>query len=321
MFITPALAALLLQTVLALPSPIETASIPSVKGSNNIDLPFFYPSVEMHRYPVQSPSSKIFNDSDDVEFAKAELLHILILTEEELEIKEYHRDSAGVLHVYARQLVNGIPIDNRNAAIHIQDKQVLVFSSSLTDILTKPSAPNSSPQPLSLEECVAIAERAYGIKRDDFPENKIYVQLPDRTLSLSYQFQLRDETDNKWLQVSVDSRTGQIVQAVDFTADAIYKVLALPKIDPTENFEAVNSPLYAASSPSGWHSDGTKTYTDTQGNNLISATSGMTSDGGADLDFTHEWDPTQKPSTTANRRAANSEFILNAFISSHNFTS
>ena len=315
MIFTPAFAHALLvavSLVQALPSPVETANIPVVKGSSQeIDLPFFYPQVEMKTF-APSPRADLKDSRSDEQIAESELLTRLNLTKEELEIKDSHRDDAGVLHVYARQLVNGVPIDNRNAAIHIQHHQVLAFSSSFTDIVVPPKSPNT-PQPLSLEEAVAIAEKTYGVRRDAHPASSVFIQLPDNTLAYAYQFQLRDEDANKWLQVSVDSKSGQIVQAVDYVAEAAYKVLALPKVDPTESFEVVNSPVFAASSPSGWHSDGTNSYTDTQGNNLISAISGKTTDGGADLDFSHDWDATKEPTTPANQRAA----IINNFYVSN----
>jgi extracellular elastinolytic metalloproteinase len=128
---------------------------------------------------------------------------------------------------------------------------------------------------------------------------------------LAYQFQLRNEAGTKWLQVSVDSTTGKIVQVVDYVSNASYKALSLPKVDPKESFAVENFPTYGLSSPQGWHyaDESSGIMKETQGNNAHSGIGGKTTQGTTNLDFTHEWDPTQNPTETeGNRRAANSEF-------------
>ena len=172
---------------------------------------------------------------------------------------------------------------------------------------------------LTLEEAVAVASKQLGVPRDDFPASQIYVQLPSGKVVFGHQFQLRDDKQEKWYQVVVDAVNGQVVQVVDYVQQAFYKAIKLPKADPTEGFEVVTDPqsLATNASPKGWHDDGSKTYTTTKGNNVDSHVGSMFADGLAALNFDHQWDATQGPTTNENKKAA----IINNFYRKSLFNS
>ena len=290
-----AAAAIALSISSGLAAPVEqtpSVFIPTQKTSSGLDLPFYYPPVTFKAFSTapqvaDRTTSPGNDDKQDAEFGKNTLAKELGLSTEQIEITEFHRDSAGVLHVYTRELVNNIPIDNRNAAIHIQNHQVVAISSSFTK--SKPVSPAAPVQRLGLSEAVKIAEEKYSMKRDEHPATNVFIQAPDNSLIYGHQFQLRDDRAGKWIQVTVDAKTGAIVQAVDYVNDATFKVISLPNVDPTQGFKAISSPELTIASPSGWNSDGTTTYTDTQGNNVFSAISGKTAEGGKELDFSTNW--------------------------------
>ena len=196
---------------------VFSVSARPVPGGTKSVLPFYYPRSEIVFNPQVSSQSRLIKRSppsplgaEEIDFAKSEILKqlnlptsqrpSLNLTSNDLEVRASHRDSASVLHVYARQLVNEIPVVNRNTAIHIKDKQTLYFTSSFTDAIKNPSAPDTT-QSLSLDECVAIAEKEFGAQRDDIPEKQVYVQLSDGSLSFAYQFQLKSQ--GQLLQIAV----------------------------------------------------------------------------------------------------------------------
>jgi len=293
---------------LAAPSPADTAVQVPVVDRRGVALPFFYPE-PVHKTFDPNPAlakRSVPSDAEDLSLAKEELVKQLGLASvEDLQITESHRDSAGVMHVYAVEKINGVSVDNHNAAIHIQHGQVLSLSSSFAkSSKSKRSITVAAPvAALSVDEATKIAEKYFGVPRDTFPAKKVYVQIPNGDLVLAHQFQLRDDAKSKWYQVSVDTTSGKIVQAVDYYNEFSAKVLALPKLDPREGFEVVKDPFNPVASPKGWNSDG---------NNLISSLRGATVDGGASLDFTHNWDGTKETDDQQNKNAAT---INNFYVS------
>jgi extracellular elastinolytic metalloproteinase len=144
--------------------------------------------------------------------------------------------------------------------------------------------------------------------RDDHPASNVLIQLPSGKTVNAHQFQLRDDKQYKWIQVSVDAATGQTIQVVDYYSDAVYDVVALPREGPLGGFSKVTNP------ENSWSSDGKVTYTDTQSNNadsMIGADIHADSLPGArpNLDFDTAWDATKEPSDDVNKRAA----IINSF--------
>ncbi|KAI8892769.1 Fungalysin metallopeptidase-domain-containing protein [Globomyces pollinis-pini] len=161
---------------------------------------------------------------------------------------------------------------------------------------------------VSLDEAVKKAVKELNTPRDSIPAKFVYVQVASGKLVYAHQFQLQNSDSSKFYQVSVAADNGQLIQVVDFVNKASYKVIALPKNDPRDGFSTVTDPADVTASPNGWHKD-TTSYTDSQGNNAISAVSGTTATGGSTLNFDTAFASGSAPTTTANKRAA----TVNAF--------
>lgn len=98
-----------------------------------------------------------------------------------------------------------------------------------------------------------------------------------------------------------------------------YKVLKIPTESPLHGKqEIVESPGYPESSPEGWHSDGSNSYTVTRGNNVNayedtgnSNGPGKQPDGGADLVFDYDWSTSVQPSKQQNAAITNLFYMGN----------
>ncbi|KAI8893187.1 Fungalysin metallopeptidase-domain-containing protein [Globomyces pollinis-pini] len=184
----------------------------------------------------------------------------------------------------------------------VKDGEVVSFESAANGKFVEPETAVSDQ--FTLEQAVYIAREQFGAGIDELPARKVYVEKSDGTLALAHQFQIRDRRKYIFAQVSIDVTNGQIVQYVDFMSHATYEVLKVPKLSPDEGFDILKDPQYVPSSPNGWHSDGTKSFTDTQGNNVIVTKASQKPDGGADLNFVTQYDPTKPPNDTFNAAAS-----------------
>ncbi|KAH6584478.1 hypothetical protein BASA61_007435 [Batrachochytrium salamandrivorans] len=102
------------------------------------------------------------------------------------------------------------------------------------------------------------------------------------------------------LEVWCATTTGEIVQAINFAKKASYKVVQIPRRDPTEGFSVVTKPEFIGSSPKGW-TDGNAT----EGNNVITKTpSGKTTPSTKDGVFDTKFNGDDEPDTDANIAAA-----------------
>ncbi|KAJ3254026.1 hypothetical protein HK103_007565 [Boothiomyces macroporosus] len=290
----------------------ETHSIDYVKR-NGVDLPFWYPESTSKTFSI-SPSLTAQSPADAVKFGTNYLLKQLGLTQDDLEIQQSYTDDAGVSHLYAVRKINGVKVDNHNANVHVKNGQVLAFSSSFPNVSQlKPTTVAATQAKVSLEDAVKIAEKQYGVPKDTYPATLVYLQVPSGKLVYAHQFQLKDSKKAKWYQVSVDAQTGQIIQTIDYFQHlATYKVVKLPKSNPSQGFEVVTDPADKTASPQGWHKTASQSFTNTQGNNVESMIGDLKADGGSSLTFDTNWDPNSEPTVDANQKAA---IINNFYIS------
>jgi extracellular elastinolytic metalloproteinase len=280
---------------------------------NGIEVPFWYPTPKVKTYTI-SPSFAEQAPEEALTFGRQELLKELGLSESELEIQQSYRDDSGTTHIYAIRKINGIKVDNHNAAIHVKDGQVLAFSSSFAVVNNFVDFAIDATPAVSLDEAVTVASQQLGAPKDSFPASMVYVQLPSGEIVLAHQFQLRDDIQSKWYQVSVDANSNTVVSVVDYVQQASYKALKFPKGSPAEGFDTIVDPADVLASPQGWHSDGANKYTTTRGNNVDSRIGGtLRAEGGPNLEFDHQWDGTQAPTTDENKKAS----IINNFYASN----
>lgn len=101
--------------------------------------------------------------------------------------------------------------------------------------------------------------------------------------------------------------------------NASYNIFPLPIEAPTFGSRSiVNNPWILASSPEGWHYDGTTHYTITRGNNVyayedrdFNNIAGASPDGGATRNFNFPYDATQAPFNSLNAATTNLFYISN----------
>lgn len=309
----------LLTLCAAIPAAIPV-DIPE-RNYRDVNLPFYYPA-PVHITFKPNPALNIdMSVEKTINFGLGWLCKNLDLLVSDLNITTFHKDASSTVHIYTVHVVNDLPVDNHQASLHVQFGQVISWTSSFRKVppsLMPVSIPTSSR--LTVEDAIAVAVEYFKIERDNVPHSQKYVQLPNGDFSLCYQFQLRNDSLSKWYQVSVDTQSGRIIQAVDYYSAAQFKVVAIPNYKPTQGFDVVIDPAYRGSSPYGWNSDGTNSFTDTRGNNIdsrIAASGSSGSDirvnGGPNLIFNSEFDPTKEPTVPVNQKAA----IVNNFYMSN----
>ncbi|KDQ13806.1 hypothetical protein BOTBODRAFT_361187 [Botryobasidium botryosum FD-172 SS1] len=201
-------------------------------------------------------------------------------------------------HVYIRQKINGIEVTNAvaNVALNKKDKVVAYGSSFI-----KPKSVASSTPKLSKADAIAKAEAAFSAKYNDWKVSLEYFNKDNGVAALTYLVQVQN--DDHWWEVSVDAANGEIVNAVDFVAQASYNVVKYDKQDLTEGFTIEKDPAHTLASPGGWHVVGSTTYNATRGNNLIAyktSNTGTSEQTSAGLNFLYTHNPDVSPATSPN---------------------
>ncbi|KAJ3252058.1 Fungalysin/Thermolysin Extracellular metalloproteinase 5 [Boothiomyces macroporosus] len=298
---------------------------------------FYYPKASMKSFTQSNSTaaSKISIDDNGLGY----LTNTLNINQNQFQVSHSYSSKNGLSHLHGVHLVNGVPVDNHNAGIHLMNAQPVCMYTSFNQLLLAPNTTLDMTPPtvttlqffdlslkllnlfasgntvtvkdavakISLDDAVHSAESALGIKRDQVDHKMVYIETPEKVLVYAYQFQLRDDASQQWVQVSVDSETGNIVQLVDYVHyyDASYRVIPFPVKNPLYGWAKVQekNEAYLFASPKGWQSDGNSNYTDTQGNNVGSMVA-QKYVASQSLDFTHNWDPTQDPTFPDNQRAS-----------------
>ncbi|KAL2915168.1 decapping endonuclease targeting mRNA [Polyrhizophydium stewartii] len=228
-------------------------------------LPFHFPkSVYETVAPTGRASFGKVSEAKAVKIATDFLAAKLGLAADEFKVYNSFTDASGTTHVYGAQQANGVRIANHQAAAHVQNGQVVSFSSSFnTDAsAAKPRIPPMSAK-LSVHQAIAKAVEDTGIPHHaDFAAVSEYVNTGSGIV-FAHKFQLRDTSKGQWVQVWVDANTGEIVHSADFVNKFSYKAIQLPKISPLDGFSMVVNPENAKASPGGWSTTGNST----KGNN------------------------------------------------------
>ena len=298
----------------------RTRSLPT-PGSEitTSDLPFYYPKVSQQiisqsgNLPTLVSKRSSLLNTTDFEIGRQEIMDRLGLDEDDFVITKSHTDSANVVHIYASEVVNGVVVDNHNCAIHVQNGSVIAYSTSFTSSkanLGTRSTPLSPANPqITLDEAVKTASDIYKAPLDEAYKPKlVYLSTPSGDLALSRQFQLQDDTESIWYQVSVDASSGKVIQVINYYNDFQIKAIALPKVGASDGFEVIKDPVYYESSPKGWGENGT------MGNNVISMIDKEIFIASLNQDFTNfTWQENQEPDSEENKNAliVNSFYIAN----------
>ncbi|KAH9248784.1 hypothetical protein BASA81_013529 [Batrachochytrium salamandrivorans] len=297
--------ALVSSAVIALPTVnnVYKHAVASLNPAST-ELPFHFSESVYESILYDGDISSFLFKEDDVKTATDYIYNKLNLGVDDFKVFDSFTDSAGVTHVYGAHMVNDIRIANHQAAAHVKNGQVVSFSSSFGTaqhfakrdlIIFEPKAT------VDFERASATASAQLNIPvYSEFEHALEYVEQPDGKIVYAYKFQLRNNPLTKWVQVWCDATTGKVIQAIDFANKASYKVIPVPRRNPTEGFSMVSNPEFKGSSPNGW-TDGEAT----EGNNAItSSTLGKTTPSTSNGVFDTQFNSTANPRTTINVAAA-----------------
>ncbi|KAL0569292.1 hypothetical protein V5O48_012679 [Marasmius crinis-equi] len=212
----------------------------------------------------------------------------------------YHTDD-GTAYGYAKQSHNGIPIKNAVANVAFKDSKISAFGHSFVDASAGKVA-DSTPL-VDVNSAIERAEDALQGKKNEVEPVLEYLTLEDGSLALVYAFQVRNEDASAWYEAYIDAHTGELISVADFVSHASYKVLPIWKQVPADGLETVVDPQNLASSPAGWHGNGTTT----EGNNClvyIRTGSNTTSESSPGLNFDYTYDFSVDPEGALNPDAA-----------------
>ncbi|KAG7097947.1 hypothetical protein E1B28_005258 [Marasmius oreades] len=215
---------------------------------------------------------------------------------------------------YARQSHDGVPFVNAVANVAFKDNRLVAFGQSFVDT----SKIADSKPTVDVNTVIPKVEDQLQGKINEIKPSVEYLALQDGTVSLVHVFQVQNLEAGTWYEAYVDAHSGELVSVTDFRSDGSYRVLPIFKKVITQGLELLTDPQNPASSPDGWHSDGTTTTTDTFGNNVVAFKGGVTnttsqsSDG---LVFDYTYDTTKEPTDSPNVDAArtNAFYLINSY--------
>ncbi len=236
-----------------------------------------------------------------------------------LVLSEHHDALANVDYVYLGQAIDGVPIRGSVASVAVRDDRVRSFEHTFLDRLASRTSLSARSPTLSDAEAISVALRSLGVvsagglgarseqparARDPLSVEDYYLRLPDGSLRLCKGVDVAPEGSDANLRLSIDARTGEVLQQEDRTvycsfghpepfghdceaavfprparhaeqytplANGSYLVFPWPAESPDFGpQETVTDPADPEFSPFGWHdTDGAvgPEYTITRGNN------------------------------------------------------
>jgi extracellular elastinolytic metalloproteinase len=244
---------------------------------------------------MNDASLKVLKRADFVETA-TELVKS-ILPDVEFRVSNSYVGTNGIGHVYFKQTVHGLDVDNAAFNVNIgKDGHIFSYGNNFyagevpaesplskrgftdpvdalngaTSILALPVTGEASAETIEGTEAYKLTGTA-GAQSD--PEARLmYYVKNDGSLALAW----RVETDilDNWLLTYIDAETNDVVHGVvDYVAEASYLVFPWACNDPDEcDRETLTNPWNTTESPLTWLGDGTSTYHTTRGNNAIAQT-------------------------------------------------
>lgn len=234
----------------------------------------------------------------------------------------------GVSHVWMRQFIDDLPVVNAVANVNIDKTgRVIGLHSRMANVefdrlptatpgIDAASAINAyatsrgidievQPQLIQRSTDRAMLFSGGDLARSDIPANLAWYKMADGKIVLVWEIIVDERLGSDWMHAFVDAGTGELVEAINWTQEASYKVFPEPLESPAEGSTSlVTDPADPSASPLGWHDDGNNSFTDTRGNNVLaqddidaSNDGGNRPDGGAALLFDFPLDlDTQAPS-------------------------
>lgn len=236
----------------------------------------------------------------------------------EMRITDAHRSAHnGVNHVYVRQYFDGLPVVNGVANLNLNDQGVVyslnsAFAANLsaqaaqTQVRLNPAQALAVTakhldiplvdMPLPLSQNSTQSQFSGGSLSQDVIEISAAYFITEQGLRRVWETVIRPHRGSDWWHLWVDAENGQILGQVNWTAEASYRVFALPKESPLDGPRTLEVDVAdTTASPFGWHdTDGNAgaEFTDTRGNNVSAQedadannSGGRRPDGGPSLTF------------------------------------
>ncbi|KAH7332995.1 Fungalysin metallopeptidase-domain-containing protein [Rhizoctonia solani] len=272
-------------------------------GPNGVKAGVYQPESTFETYGVNGidhPLSKRANPASPQEAAKSFLTSKLGLTVDSLVHRTGHTDNrTRVANEYFCQQFNGIQVANAIANVAVKDDKVLSFGASFI----KPKSVASTTPIFPKQNAIAKAEALTGAKYNAIPVGLEYFAKENNQLVLTHTVQVQNATTAEAYLVYVDASNGEVVNLVDFTAKASYRVIPFSSQDPRDGFQIITNPHDPISSPKGWHQYGTTTTTSTSGNNVDSydgTTAKQSSQSSATNNYNYVFNPKAEPTISPN---------------------
>ncbi|PWY84983.1 extracellular metallo proteinase MEP [Aspergillus heteromorphus CBS 117.55] len=208
-------------------------------------------------------------------------------------VDDHYVGDNGVAHVYFRQTVHGIDIDNADFNVNVgEDGKIFSYGNSfftgampqgdplegktMDPVAALRGARDALQLPILISNASAQATDARasytfrgtsGAVSDPNAKLVYFVRL-DQSLALTWR--IETDVDEHWLLTYVDTTTTEIHGVVDYVAEATYQVYPWGINDPSDGHRTiVSNPWDQTSSEYTWIGDGRSNYTTTRGNNAI----------------------------------------------------
>ncbi|KAF6816061.1 elastinolytic metalloproteinase mep [Colletotrichum sojae] len=256
-------------------------------------------------------------------------------------LDDFYVGTNGVAHAHFQQTVDGIDVDNARFKVNVlKDGTILSFGSSFVQEAAESSVSvkraDLSTTPLAAfqraVELLDLPIEGTATASADPTDGEIYAikgvkgTVAEPLAKLAYvqvdgfvtlAWRIETETETNWLHTYIDAATGQEVTGViDFTNTATYEVYPWGVLNPDEGpRETIADPEDTASSPFGWHSDGSQEYTSLRGNNaFVTISDGGSSPSSPDLLFSYPYSPAMTdPKSYTNASATQGYYTVNKY--------
>ena len=211
----------------------------------------------------------------------------------------YTDTDSGITHIYLRQTVNGLEVENANINIAVSRTGNVITAAGGYVAGLAGTLPPPSSATLTAAQAVQKAADALGItigaagktvlsaptgiarntvvsapelSLDNITARLQYIPTANGSAALSWQLIVRTTDHNHWYDLSIRDSDGSMLSQADWVENATYNAIPFPNESPIDGgFEIRVDPNDPIASPFGWHdTNGDATYpefTDTRGNN------------------------------------------------------
>ncbi|KAF9044990.1 Fungalysin metallopeptidase-domain-containing protein [Panaeolus papilionaceus] len=284
-----------------------------------ITVDYFHPEVQYSTYDNDEEPFLLMDTSlgdDAVRVSALDFVQQTLAIDPHQVIYQSGYSSDDVHYTYVAQAQNGIPFINAVANVAIHAGRVVSFGSSFVQPISY-AAPNPT---VPLERAIATAEAQLHGTYNNHPVSLNYLARADNTAALVYTIQVENDALSLWYEAHVDAHTGAVHSAVNFVDESMYRAVPIDRQSILDGTRRIRNPQNYEASRLGWHNDGERRRTRTQGNNVLAHRHNRTTrQSSRRLRFNYRYDTRRRPSHRRNIRASttNAFYVMNAV---HDFT-